>query len=63
MRCCNSGFLGAFADRVGAIDSMSGFIVVFFIALAATALWGDISKALHLKPEPVVQAEQAEERI
>ncbi|MFN8551425.1 MAG: hypothetical protein U0103_08060 [Candidatus Obscuribacterales bacterium] len=66
MRCCGfggSGMLGAFADRMGALDSGSGFIVVFLIVLVVTAAWGDVSRALHLKPEPVVQAAPPEERL
>lgn len=66
MRCCGfggAGFLGAFADRFGAIDANSGFIVVFIVVLVVTAAWSDIAKMLHLKPQPPVQAEVPEERI
>lgn len=55
MRCCGfggSGLIGAFADRMGALESGSGFVVVFLVVLVLTAAWGDISKMLHLRPQP-----------
>jgi hypothetical protein len=55
--------IGAFAERVGEIDSMSGFVVAFIIALCVTAAWGDISKMIHLKTEPVAIQGPPEERI
>ena len=45
MRC--PGGLCAFAERVGALDSISGFVIAFLIVLAVTAAWGDISKVFH----------------
>jgi hypothetical protein len=66
MRCCGfggAGFLGAFADRLGAIESNSGFIIVFIVVLVLTAAWGDIARMLHLKPQPAVQTEAPVERI
>ena len=63
MRCCGPGMIGAFAERVGEIDSMSGFVVAFIIALCVTAAWGDISKMIHLKIEPVAIQGPPEERI
>lgn len=63
MRCCGSGLMGAFAEKVGDIDAMSGFVVAFLIALAVTAAWGDISKIIHLKSEPVAIQGPPEEQI
>jgi hypothetical protein len=59
MRC--PGGLCAFAERVGAIDSFSGYIVAFLIVLALTAAWGDISKFFH--PRPIEQSENQDARI
>lgn len=63
MRCCGPGLMSAFAEKVGDIDEMSGFVIAFIIALGITAAWGDISKVIHLKSEPVAIQGPPEERI
>ena len=63
MRCCGPGLMSAFAEKAGDIDAMSGFVIAFLIALGITAAWGDISKMIHLKSEPVALQGPPEERI
>lgn len=55
------GFMAAFADRVGDLDDLSGFIIIFLVCTVVTCFWNDFNRRSHPHTQSASQEQKLEQ--